>query len=398
MIVLSNYCVLPFNSVSLGSNGEIRVCCNAGYIPTGLNIDSLNVDEIINNDYIYGIRETFIENKKHNFCNRCWQMESAGTRSFRDVANKNKFYGYTVSNLNLKKVIDFSDIRYLDIGLGNKCNLACRMCNWSSSSLLAKQLAEIEGREIPNDIELSRDNKDKVLELIYRAKNLACIYMLGGEPLINDFHDEILDVIIKNNRANQIAINYSTNLQVNKIEDFIERWNNFAEINLQVSIDGEEEVYEYIRWPGKWDKVYKNLNIIQQKIKNEKVQISIATTIQNINALSIPKLLKKCCVMHNKVVPFFFIPVVGTPILNNCPNIIIEKGLQKLAELPVYRHIPINDLISQYKQALTIKKDKDKIIDFFKEQKKFDSKRNQNLFQTVPYFNDLAEEYKIEKW
>ena len=395
---MNNYCVLPFNSVSISASGEIRQCCNAGYTASNTYVESLDVNGIINNKFIQEIREYFQEDKKHPQCDRCWKMEELGSKSFRHVANDDKEHGILDGIKNLKTVIDFEDIEYIDITLGNKCNLACRMCNWSSSNLLAKQLKELGRHNGPVDLELTEESKQKVLELFRRSKNLNSIYMLGGEPLINPMHDEILDLLIESGQAKNIGIHYNTNLQVNKIETYIDKWKEFRTIHLQASIDGCDEVYNYIRWPGNWEKVHRNLLKLVEFGDDDKIRVSISTTIQNTNALNIPKLIEKCQTMQGKAVPFFFIPVVGTCTLDVTPKHIIQKGIDILESMPSRDQIPIADLLANYYDALKKPIDIKKVTEYFSEQKMFDQKRDQNLFETVPYFIELAEEYNIERW
>ena len=395
---LSNYCVLPFNSVSISATGEIRQCCNAGHTPSHTYITNYDVNGIINNSFIQGIRQSFIEDKKHSQCDRCWKMEDQGSQSFRHVANNNKEYNIKGGITNTKKVIGFDDIQYIDITLGNKCNLACRMCNWTSSSLLAKQLIQLGKHNGPVDLELDQESKDKVLNLFRKSTNLKSVYMLGGEPLINPFHDEILDLLIETGQAKDISIHYNTNLQVNKIEDYLEKWNYFKRIIVQASIDGCEEVYDYIRWPGNWNKVYKNLLTLVEKSDNKQIYVSISTTIQNINAMNIPKLIEMCQRIQGKEIPFFFIPVVGSSTLDIMPKHVLSKAISTLETLPVIHRVPIHDLLTNYRSAYKKEITQESVIKFFEEQKMFDKIRNQNLFDTIPYFIELADNYNIERW
>ena len=394
----SNYCVLPFNSVSISATGELRQCCNAGYYSSNTFISDLDINGIINNNFIQDIRQSFIENTQHSKCSRCWKQEAMGSMSFREVANRNKYYGIGQSITNRKKVIEFEDIEYIDITLGNKCNLACRMCNWSSSSLLAQQLKELGKHTGPIDLELDDESKNKVIELFRRSVNLKSIYMLGGEPLINPLNDEILDLLIETGQSKNIFIHYNTNLQVNKIEDYLEKWSHFKGVELQASIDGCEEVYNYIRWPGNWKKVLRNLTTAVQKGNDDTLKVSISTTIQNINALNIPKLINMCQTLEEQAVPFFFIPVVGTMTLDVTPKRVLKEAIDLLEAMPKRMQIPIDDLLANYRDAYNSKIDKKKVQAFFDEQKMFDLKRNQNLFETIPYFIELADEFNIERW
>ncbi len=394
----SNYCVLPFNSVSISASGELRQCCNAGYNSSRTYISDLDINGIINNKFIQDIRKTFVKNKKHSTCGRCWKQEAMGSMSFREIANKDEHHGIRKGITNRKLGVEFEDIEYIDITLGNKCNLACRMCNWSSSNLLAQQLKEMGIHKGPIDLGFDDESKNKVLQLFRRSVNLKSIYMLGGEPLINPLNDEILDLLIETGQSKNIFIHYNTNLQVNKIENYLEKWSHFKGVHIQASIDGSDEIYNYIRWPGNWKKVLKNLSTAVKKGNNDTLKVSISTTIQNINALNIPKLIDTCQTLEECAVPFFFIPVVGTMTLDVTPKHILKEAIDLLEAMPKRVWLPLDDLLANYYSAYETKIEKKKVIAFFKEQKRFDIKRNQNLFETIPYFGDLADEFNIERW
>ena len=198
IVTLNNFCVLPFNSVSISATGNLRQCCNGGEHPFNIFVQDSTVEELINNKKIKSMRSNFLQDNKDPACKRCWDIEAIGNRSFRHVANEDSGHGLkSVIPIKMDTTIKFEDIQYLDITLGNKCNLACRMCNATSSSLLAKQLKEFKIYSGDEFIDFSRTSKDKILELIDKATNLNSIYMLGGEPLINEFHDEIVELLIK---------------------------------------------------------------------------------------------------------------------------------------------------------------------------------------------------------
>lgn len=393
-----NYCVLPFKSISIDALGQIRQCCNAGNSDGNAYIKEVDVNGIINNVFIKNIRQSFLEDKQHLLCERCWKQEAIGSTSFRHNANNNRDYGIKNKPIVTKKDISYSDIEYIDITLGNKCNLACRMCNWSSSSLLARQLKDLGQHDGPVDLEFDEESQKKILNLISRCKNLNTIYMLGGEPLINPLNDQILDLLIKTGQSRQITIHYNTNLQINQIENYLEKWSYFKAVDIQASIDGCNEVYNYIRWPGKWKKVFKNMHIAAEMSNDSNFKFSIATTIQNINAHNIPDLITMCESMHNKAIPFFFIPVMGTMTLELTPKYILKEAIEKLESMPNRPWIPLNDLLANYYAAYKSEIDKHKLEEFFEQQRLFDIKRKQNLFETIPHFRTLADEFSIGVW
>jgi MoaA/NifB/PqqE/SkfB family radical SAM enzyme len=272
------------------------------------------------------------------------------------------------------------------------------MCNATSSSLLAKQLKEFKMYDGDEFIDFSRESKDKILELIDRSKNLNSIYMLGGEPLINDFHDEIVELLVKQNRAKDIKIHYSTNIQID-IEKYLPMWKEFKYIDLNISIDGSHETYEYIRWPGKWDKVFKNLKRACEFRKEANFYPVIATTTQNLNANNLFDLISECSTLNQTYVPFFFIPVTGGNFLELTPKHILETEIKKLQTLPdLYGRV--KELIQHYQVASKKSESitKAQVKEFFETQKRFDLYRKQNLFATHPHFVEMAEKFNVETW
>ena len=260
---MNNLCVLPFNSISIDAVGELRACCSSGTNGFKLYAKDLTSEEFINNTKIVELRQNFINGQKSSNCDRCWKMEAIGNSSFRHVANENRSYGIKNNKtIEFKSHIGFENIQYLDITLGNKCNLACRMCSPFSSSLVAKQWNIINKSQSHQEIiEFDRSTKDKILDTINKAVNLTEIYMLGGEPLVSEFHEEIVELLIANGRSKNLNLHYNTNLQIDA-ERKLEVWEKFRSIDLSISIDGHGDTYEYIRWPGNWSKLYKNIKLV----------------------------------------------------------------------------------------------------------------------------------------
>lgn len=392
---MNNFCVLPFNSVSIPATGELRPCCSSVDSSYHVKIDKISVDEIINNKNAKALRSNFLKDKRSSICNRCWGIEDIGNRSFRHTSNNDLHYGLkSVIPIKMETTISFEDIQYLDITLGNKCNLACRMCNATSSSLLAKQFIEFKMYKGNELIDFSRSTKDKILDLIAKSVNLNTIYMLGGEPLVNEFHDEIMELLIKQDRAKNIKIRYSTNLQVD-IEKYIEMWGKFKFIDLNISIDGSGSTYEYIRWPGKWEKLSRNLKKACEASKGSNAIPVIATTSQNLNAHNMHDLLD---ILRQEYTDcFYFIPVTGSNYLELTPKHILTSEVAKLEKLPdTYGRI--KELIQHYNSSISKDVSKSQVKEFFAAQERFDKYRNQNLFATHPHFVELAEQFKIATW
>lgn len=393
-------CILPFNSVSISASGELRVCCNSGK-DLGYNLSTLNIDtELLNNKKIIEIRSDFINGVENPICDRCWDMEKFSDHSFRTTANDN-FSIDTNTVVNFSETIDFENLQYLDITLGNKCNLACRMCSPYSSSLVAKQWTLLNRYHLPSElIEFDQQTKEKILEVIKRAKNLTHVYMLGGEPLVSDFHDEIVEYFISSGRSKHVHLHYNTNLQID-VARKLDQWSHFKQIDLSVSIDGVDETYEYIRWPGKWSKVENNLLLLKEYLKSHSnIRPNIATTVQNLNVDNLHLLIDRMKSISGNDFSFYFIPVTFFNELEITPTHVLAQALIDLSKfddtgvhkLPDLKRL-INSAIEK-KSLIT----SEKVTEFFRWQESYDGLRGQNLFKTKPYFESLADEYGIKKW
>jgi MoaA/NifB/PqqE/SkfB family radical SAM enzyme len=275
------------------------------------------------------------------------------------------------------------------------------MCNPFSSSLVAKQLNIINKSNIHQEImEFDRATKDKILDTINKSVNLTSIYMLGGEPLVSDFHDEIVELLINTGRSSKMTLHYNTNLQIDA-ERKLEVWEKFGCIDLSISIDGHGDTYEYIRWPGVWNKLYKNINLVLDYAKdNKRILPGIATTVQNLNVDNLDELIDSMNTVSNNSLSFYFIPVVQYCELDIMPTHILEESYRKLEKYKNSNIYRANELLNMVSEAI----DKSKIVDskrvqkFFEDQRKYDLSRKQNLFELKPHFIEYAEQHKVQRW
>ena len=95
-----NFCILPWSSVTINTDGKYRVCGFSGNgIPVKKDIDGIHevadhdkgyidnksiftdpIDEILNSDFLKEIRLSQINNQKHNNCRVCWDRDAAAKK------------------------------------------------------------------------------------------------------------------------------------------------------------------------------------------------------------------------------------------------------------------------------------------------------------------------------
>ena len=298
------FCSHLFTALSFDQRGQVRVCCNNYEVPKDKDGNPISITDkdfsmvkSLNSDVHTRIRKNILADKQDPGCIRCWQTEDNGAESYRTIWNNTLANGFN-KDIMVESVDDDGYVRdpyvtFLDFTMGNKCNLICRMCNIDNSNLWEKEskLLYNEDFNIPTR-NVSVD--DRFLSDDFFTKNflyLKQVNFLGGEPLIIKEHSDFLRQCIKHIIAKNITLFYTTNLTVVKDELF-DLWSEFKHIYLGVSIDGYNEVDDYIRYPSKWDKIEKNIEKVSGWKQELNMDLQIHSTFQALNVLNYDKLLE----------------------------------------------------------------------------------------------------------
>ena len=298
------FCSHLFTALSFDQRGQVRVCCNNYEVPKDKDGNPISITDkdfsmvkSLNSDVHTRIRKNILADKQDPGCIRCWQTEDNGAESYRTIWNNTLANGFhkdiMVESMDDDGYVRDPYVTFLDFTMGNKCNLICRMCNIDNSNLWEKEskLLYNEDFNIPTR-NVSVD--DRFLSDDFFTKNflyLKQVNFLGGEPLIIKEHSDFLRQCIKHNIAKNITLFYTTNLTVVKDELF-DLWSEFKHIYLGVSIDGYNEVDDYIRYPSKWDKIEKNIEKVSGWKQELNMDLQIHSTFQALNVLNYDKLLE----------------------------------------------------------------------------------------------------------
>jgi MoaA/NifB/PqqE/SkfB family radical SAM enzyme len=168
--------------------------------------------------------------------------------------------------------IQISPLVY-QITTSNLCNQACVSCNSGAST----KWAEIEKRMgvVPTRLtELDFKNIDIDYSTARR------ISLLGGEPFFDPATFTILENLVKQKNTD-CFISIVTNGSIELSQSKLDLLSKFTDLNVCISIDGVGPVFEYVRWPAKWNVVCDNIKKFQQITNN----ISISYTISSLNIL-----------------------------------------------------------------------------------------------------------------
>ena len=289
------FCILPWVSLEASPIGTVRPCCLAKEEITDesgnqYRLASTSFDAIRNSSYMQKLRSEFIEGKLPSTCERCWAVENAGGTSKRQ---------HTIARL--EHVIDYSEwaedakeLVFLDLKLGNICNLKCRICGpWSSSTFASEEVGKVMtlDRKQTYAYKMLREGRWprespmfwNQLELI--ADQIRYLEFTGGEPFLINEHFDFLQTLVDLGLAGNIEIHYNTN-GTQYPERGLELWPHFRLVEIAFSIDDLETRFEYQRSNAQWNEVVANLERFRQlRSKSSNIQLQLCCTISIWNVV-----------------------------------------------------------------------------------------------------------------
>jgi MoaA/NifB/PqqE/SkfB family radical SAM enzyme len=288
------FCVLPWISLEASPIGTVRPCCLADdeiLDDSGekFSLSTATFDSIQRSESMQGLRQQFLRNEQPQTCRKCWREESAGRTSKRM---------HTLDRL--KHILgeqtwtaDAKPLMFLDLKLGNICNLKCRICgSWSSSQFASEEIAFL-----PQDQKKSsyayqmlkagawpQENQSFWAEIDHHLQDIRYIEFTGGEPFMIQEHFDMLQGIVDRGIAHQVEIHYNTN-GTQFPEQAVHIWRHFKTVEIALSLDDLATRFEYQRSNAVWFDVVQNIDrfrLLREDYPNIQLQCCATVNIFNI--------------------------------------------------------------------------------------------------------------------
>lgn len=383
-----NFCILPFVHAFVTPN-IISPCC--AY--TG-DLKFNSKDQYWQSEQLKTIQNNMLQNVRDNGCQICWKKEDRGYSSLRQ--HSNEIYKNHIEQIRGNQTLQ--QPFYLDLRLGNLCNLKCRMCISEWSSQIASEIIENPNEDwidTPEQKILELD--DSTWQLLEQwIPHVRRVFMTGGEPTIIKRNLEYIEKIIESGRSKEVELIFTTNA-TNINSKFVEVGKQFKSVSYNVSIDAVGELAKYIRYPSDWRTIENNLNNIGQGV-------SFNTTIQWLNMTRLNEIFDY---IEHCGIPFGGIwfqlvtdPAYLDPI--HAPRFMKEKCISDIDNFlnrpflqdEKYQNILYGELkrsLKQTREFLTNNIDQVKYVDeFLKRMEILDRLRGQQLFEILPELRQLG--------
>jgi MoaA/NifB/PqqE/SkfB family radical SAM enzyme len=189
---------------------------------------------------------------------------------------------------------------FLDLKLGNICNLKCRICgSWSSSTFATEELANLgpnEDRKTNHHYTMlragawPRENPTFWSEIDQVSDQIRYIEFTGGEPFMIQEHFDLLQQLVDRGLAGQIEIHYNTN-GTQWPEGAEQIWRHFKTVEIAFSIDDVGARFEYQRSNAVWTQVIDNIGRFRQmRDRHANIQLQVCSTVNVFNVYYLEEL------------------------------------------------------------------------------------------------------------
>jgi pyruvate-formate lyase-activating enzyme len=422
------FCVHPWINLMVSPLGTYSFCCVATQGALSQITDDNNKlvhaskntpDEAWNAKSMRTVRKAMLDGEKLDACGVCWKQEEMGKESYRERHNKEWFK--RLGQLEVERRVAYSLANeyavdtppdYLDLRLGNLCNLKCRMCNLFNSSQIEKEHLKLRQNNMYADIwtrlyphtdingapyDMNWVNYEGFWKNINEyVPSLKKVYFTGGEPTLLETPYTFMDEMVSQGINDKVDIMFNTNC-TNVQPKWLNQLSKFRRVQINGSIDGIGAMNDYIRAPSKWKNIRENFIKIA-KLPN--VHIGISPVIQIYNILDVDKILEfaeEVSHIIGKVVDVDFLLCFHPTYLDpsNLPDRVRDKAfikLQRIQDSWIYKQSEkngnsIKNSVDSYLTMLEHKRHPDwkkNMKDFWNMTEIYDKSRNQSFKKSIP--------------
>jgi MoaA/NifB/PqqE/SkfB family radical SAM enzyme len=236
------------------------------------------------------LRRKFLAGEQPSGCDACWQEESVPGRMSKRRATFIK-----MKDIKMEYTEDSPEAIFLDLKLGNICNLKCRICgSWSSSKWAQEEIDLADGDNPLAKRQLNSGQWPRTSPTWWAAlkdvlPHIQYLEFTGGEPFLINEHFDLLQWLVDEGYASKIDIHYNTNGTIwpKRGHDL---WKNFKRVEIAFSIDDTGKRFEYQRYGSDWAETEQVVKFAKEAwVESPNIHLQICTTFNIQNAYYWPE-------------------------------------------------------------------------------------------------------------
>lgn len=259
---MDTFCVLPWFGREIGWNQKETHCC---LLPEQYDIEK--------------IKANMLDGQRPKECQKCWNLEQQNLQSDRQLKNSalDWYWDRDLQFIKQDAEQGLDSILMLKLITSYTCNATCVSCNEGNSS----SWSQLNHRMNPSmPIRNSRFIDIDTIKQKVNFKELKMLSLIGGEPLYEKRNFALLEHLLEQGN-NTVFLSMVTNGSVVLSDHQKQVLGKFKNLNFCVSIDGTGPVFEYLRFPLKWQDLVDNLKFFREITDN----VSSNYTLSNLNVL-----------------------------------------------------------------------------------------------------------------
>lgn len=315
-------CYAPFRNLRINTLNAgkflMRPCCM--YQDSNTDLD--NIQDYLQSDLLKAAQANMFGDELPKECVACRTQEQNGQKSARQFMLE---YFET----------DAGGISQLETESSNVCNLRCWMCNEDNSSSIAAERKALGWITSYSEV----DNTDCTIDIIKNLSTLKRVTFIGGEFFLSKRNIEILELVADQ----QIGVRIVTNATI-LLPRHLAALKRIPDLDVQVSMEGIDDCYEFMRWPGKWNVVKNNIVTLKKELPH--AQLNVNCVVQPMN---IHRIIEMLGWLNPLIIPVRLVNL-GYPFWLTW-SILTQNEKQHIAEL--IKHQLTNSIVTkQQKQSM----------------------------------------------
>ena len=296
------YCSTKFTDLQVHVQGRLLYNCCSAY-PERVDLDWLeqNPGRLFYTDTMLADRKLMLDDKSCASCHHgCYKYEEQGLLSKRLQEQDSQFISDPGAPWKL-----------LQISLSTDCNMTCMYCGPECSTSWQKDIKKngahkLIGFELDNDNfsdlwakikQKSRSTDSRFFDLLLKeiklADGLERISIMGGEPLLNNQLEAVIDA----SGDKKISIITGLGVSHSRLSNLLKKIKN-KKIKFSVSGETTGKFFELIRYGTTWGDFKERVRMIEDNGH----EIEFSSTISNISILDFAKFYDTYNKHHNILV------------------------------------------------------------------------------------------------